>query len=149
MNWKTRKAVRADEIVKSRLNISHPKKNVNILTKGGSLCFYGDWFGRPCDNFHQIIHTSYDGEILEIIFDQQQHLLVYQPEGITSAARELEITKAQKVKWLYIPYGSKTTEYNTITYTYNAKSKTVIKETKFGTEQLRIKEPFCAVYMAK
>lgn len=120
MNWKTRKAVRADEIVKSRLNISHPKKNVNILTK-----------------------------ILEIIFDQQQHLLVYQPEGITSTARELEITKAQKVKWLYIPYGSKTTEYNTITYTYNAKSKTVIKETKFGTEQLRIKEPFCAVCMAK
>ena len=120
MNWKTKKAVRADEIVKSRLNISHPKKNVNILTK-----------------------------ILEIIFDQQQHLLVYQPEGITSTARELEITKAQKVKWLYIPYGSKTTEYNTITYTYNAKSKTVIKETKFGTEQLRIKEPFCAVYMAK
>ena len=148
MNWKTRKAVKADEIVKSRLNISHPKENVNILTKGGSLCFYGDWFGRPYDNFHQIIHTSYDGEILEIIFDQQQHLLVYQPEGITSTARKLEITKAQKVKWLYIPYGSKTTEYNTITYTYNAESKTVIKETKFGTEQLRIKEPFCAVYMA-
>ena len=148
MNWKTRKAVKADEIVKSRLNISHPKENVNILTKGGSLCFYGDWFGRPYDNFHQIIHTSYDGEILEIIFDQQQHLLVYQPEGITSTARKLEITKAQKVKWLYIPYGSKTTEYNTITYTYNVESKTVIKETKFGTEQLRIKEPFCAVYMA-
>ena len=148
MNWKSRKAVKADEIIKSRLNISIPNKNVNILTKGGSLCFYGDWFGRPCDNFHQIIHTSYDGEILEIIFDQQQHLLVYQPEGITSTVRELEITKAQKVKWLYIPYGSKTTEYNTITYTYNAESKTVIKETKFGTEQLRIKEPFCAVCMA-
>ena len=139
MNWKIRKGSAANETVKSQLN---------ILTKGGSLCFYGDWFGRPHDNFHQIIHTSYDGEILEIIFDQQEHLLVYQPEGITSTARELEITKAQKVKWLYIPYGSKTTEYNTITYTYNAESKTVIKETKFGTEQLRIKEPFCAVCMA-
>ena len=138
----------AEELVKSRLNISRPSENVNILTKGGSLCFYGDWFGRPCDNYHKILHTSYDGEILEIIFDQHQHLLVYQPEGITSTEQELEITKAQKVKWLFIPYGSKTTKYNTITYTYNPESKTVSKETKFGTEHLRIKEPFCAVCMA-
>ena len=148
MEWKIRKGSTVGGIIKSKFNISPPKEHINILTKGGSLCFYGDWFGRPCDNFHQIIHTSYDGEILEIIFDQQEHLLVYQPEGITSTARELEIIKAQKVKWLYIPFGSKTTEYNTITYTYNAESKTVVKETKFGTEQLRIKEPFYAVCMA-
>ena len=100
MKWKIRKGSTSDRIIKSKFNISSPKENLNILAKGSSLCFYGDWFGRPCDNFHQIIHTSYDGEILEIIFDRQEHLLVYQPEGITSTARELEITKAQNLKQL-------------------------------------------------
>jgi len=25
------------------------------MIKGGTLCFYGHWFGRPYDNYHEII----------------------------------------------------------------------------------------------
>ncbi len=129
----------AYKIIKSRLNIiSRPSENIQVLTKTGALCFYGDWF-RPYHNY-KIIHTSYDGEILEIIFDKSEHLLVYQPEGITSTEQELKIEKAQKLKWIY-------DSNHTIIYT--ADSETVSKETKYGMEYLRIKEPFCAVYMAK
>ena len=133
-----------EEIVRKQLNILRHNETIQILTKGGSLCFYGEWFGRPYDNYHKIIHTSYDGEILEIIFDQQERLLVYKPENITSTEKELKIAKAQKVKWIYIPYGTTASE-NIITYT--AEGGILSKETKYGIERVKLKEPFDAVYM--
>ncbi len=29
--------------------------------EGGSLCFYGHWFGRPHDNYHQLKLVTFDG----------------------------------------------------------------------------------------
>lgn len=28
--------------------------------KGGSLCFWGHWFGKPYDNYHQITSVDFD-----------------------------------------------------------------------------------------
>ena len=136
----------ASERLIKQLGISHHSKNIDILTQKGSLCFYGDWFGRPYDNCHKIIHTAYDGEILEIQFDQHERLLVYNPERISSTEQELKIEKAQKVKWIYIPYQSTSHETHTITYTVEGGKP--VKKTKYGIERLSRKEPFCAVYMA-
>ncbi len=136
----------AVEILNRHLGISHHSKNLDILTQKGSLCFYGDWFGRPYDNCHKIIHTAYDGEILEIQFDQYERLLVYNPENVSSTEQELKIEKAQKIKWIYIPYHSMKREAVTITYTVECGK--LVKETKYGVEHLSIREPFCAVYMA-
>lgn len=136
----------ASERLIKQLGISHHSKNIDILTQKGSLCFYGDWFGRPYDNCHKIIHTAYDGEILEIQFDQHERLLVYNPERISSTEQELKIEKAQKVKWIYIPYQSTSHETHTITYTVEGGK--LVKETTYGVEHLSIREPFCAVYMA-
>lgn len=139
----------AVEIIKKRLNIWRPNENIQILTKGGSLCFYGEWSGRPYDNYHKIIHTSYDGEILEIIFKQrtfrkQERLLVYKPENIASTEKDLKIAKAQKLKWIYAPNGTIATQ-NIITYT--TEGGILSKETKYGIERVKLKEPFDAVYM--
>lgn len=133
----------AEEIAKRRLNISRLSKNIQIVTKGGSLCFYGDWFGRPYDNYHKIIKTNYDGEILEINFDQWERLLIYEPEDIISTKQELIIAKAQKVKWLYIPYGTSAVKYKTITYTLE--EGILSKETEYGITHPAIKSPFAAV----
>lgn len=135
----------AEEVLKEQLNIFRPNKNIGIITQGGSLCFFGDWFGRPHDNFHKIVQTNYDGEILEIKFDHWEHLIIYEPENITSEKNELTIAKAKKIKWMYIPYGSKTTEYTTILYA--SECGNISKETKYGVEHLTIKEPFWAVYL--
>lgn len=135
----------AEEIVKKRLNISRPSENIRIITEGGSLCFYGDWFGRPYDNYHKITKTSYDGEILEIHFDQFERLLIYEPENITSTKKELVIAKAKKVKWLYIPYGTRATQYKTITYTLE--EDILSKETEYGISHPVIKAPFVAVQL--
>lgn len=86
----------AEEVLKKRLKIFHPNKKLDILTRSGSLCFYGDWLGRPYDNFHKIVNTNYDGEILEISFDRRERLIIFEPENITSTKNELKIEKAKK-----------------------------------------------------
>lgn len=78
-------------------------------------------------------------------FDRRERLLVYKPENITSTERELKIAKAQKLKWLYVPYGSAAMGYTAVTYT--AEGSRFLKETKYGTERLTINEPRFAVYI--
>lgn len=134
----------AEEIIRKSLNISCHNESMPILTKGGSLCVYGDWIGRPYD-YHKIIDTNYDGEILEMKFDRQERLLVYNPENVISTKQELKIENAKKTKWIYIPYESATTKYNTMVYTVEGDLLT--KETKHGIEHLKIKAPFTAVYL--
>lgn len=135
----------AQKIVREHLKILRPSKKLEILTQGGSLCFYGDWFGRPYDNFHKIIHTSYDGELLNILFDCYEHLIIYEPENITNTEHELKIRIARKVKWMYLPYGTNTRKHNTIIYT--VEDGKISKQTKYGIEYLTPKDSFDAVYL--
>ena len=44
--------------------------------QGGSLCFYGDWFGRPFDNYHEIKEYSYSDDVLEIVFETSYGLII-------------------------------------------------------------------------
>lgn len=62
----------AEGILRNRLGFSPPDERTDIAIRGGALCFYGDWFGRPYDNFHKVIHACYDArmEILEILFER-------------------------------------------------------------------------------
>lgn len=132
----------AVNIIKNRLGIVCVKEHIQIKIKGGALCFYGDWFGRPYDNYHKIIHTGYDDEILEIIFDHGERLLAYKPENITSTEKEFKIQKSQKIKWIYIPYGTK--ERTIITYV--PENGKIIKNSKYGVEYLETNS-FDAVYL--
>ena len=91
------------------------------------------------------MRIHYDGEILEMQFEQSERLLVYNPEGITSTPQELRIEKAAKLKWLYIPYSIKTTKYHTITYTLE--DGTLFKETTHGKESLSLDGASAAVYI--
>lgn len=135
----------AEKIIKEHMKISHPNKTFEILTQGGSLCFYGDWFGRSYDNFHKIIHARYDDKLLEIFFDCHEHLIIYEPQNITNTKHELKIKNAKKVKWMYIPYETATTKHNTIIYT--AEGEKISKHTKYGIEYLTPKGSFDAVYL--
>lgn len=137
----------AENVVKKRLGIfcPIPTKKLQILTQKGRLCFYGDWFGKPYDRFRKIIHTDYDSEVPEIIFDSSERLLIYNPQNIVSTEHELKIEKAEKIKLMYTSYGTGTPKHSTIIYT--AKCGDISKETKYGIEHLTVEEPFCAVYL--
>jgi len=133
----------AEKTVQRSLGIDRKKIDVNIVTKGGSLSFYGDWFGRPYDNFHKILHTAFDGEILEIFFEDGERLLVYNPKNIISSKKKLEIKQAEKVKWLYCSYGKR--ECNMIIY--KLEMGRIFKISKYGTEYLAVDHTCAAVSM--
>lgn len=117
----------AEDYILNALHLSINKVETNIVTKSGSLWFFGDSFGRPYDNVHTIRSIHYDGELLTIIFDKLEELLIYHPEDIQSTNHELRIEKASKVKWSYLPYGSTAIRCNII-YQYIDNEVTKITE---------------------
>lgn len=71
----------------------------NIATKGGTMCFFGEWFGRPYDNFHKIIKANYENDCLNIYFDRGEILSVFNPLEIINEENCFQIKKASKVIW--------------------------------------------------
>lgn len=81
------------------------KREYTILIKCGSMCFYGEWFGRPYDNYHQIIKTFYENDWLEIYFLEGESLLIQKPLGIINHEKHFKVNDAKTVIWKY--YGDK------------------------------------------
>jgi len=96
--------------------------------KGGTLCFWGHWFGRPYDNFHQITSVDFDTitNILTIRFSEQETLTVTTPADIKEYKNRLEIIKADKVHWQWFYYG-KTHEPENLFYYKIERSDNAIK----------------------
>ena len=78
--------------------------------KGGTLRFYGQWYGRPYDNFHRFINATSEGNCLILEFDNGDVLRVWDPEEV-SAGTSLLIEKASGVEFIgkrYIPWDNST-----------------------------------------
>lgn len=65
--------------------------------RGGSLCFWGQWFGKPMDHFHGIFSVSFDHNVLTIDFATQAFLNVTNPGSILTYSNRLEIATADHV----------------------------------------------------
>lgn len=55
----------------------------------GTLRFWGQWFGRPYDNCHQLAECEAAGDVLRLTFDEGETLCVWSPRGagLDAAAR--------------------------------------------------------------
>lgn len=75
--------------------------------KGGTVCFWGYWFGKPYDNFHQIAFVGFDEteQKLELLFTESESLIIEFPEGIKEYSNRIEIESAKKILWQWHPYG--------------------------------------------
>lgn len=82
--------------------------------EGGSLCIWGNWFGRPMDNFHKLDAVSFDKELnkLTLTFDNKERLTVWNAENITDTKGHFQIDKADKVLWEWYYYEKPQTEEN-------------------------------------
>jgi hypothetical protein len=83
-------------------------KQINALIpniKGGTLRFFGEWFGRPYDNYHRIIGSEFQDEILIIHFDKGESLKIREPEGFQIGENIFIIHKANCVRWEWFYYG--------------------------------------------
>ena len=86
--------------------------------KGGTLCFWGHWFGRPYDNFHQITVLEYDTDtnILTIHFSEHETLTITNPSDIEEYSNRFQIKQADKVYWQWYSYGKAQEEENLFHY---------------------------------
>lgn len=67
---------------------------------GGSLRFYGEWFGRPYDNYHKILECMFKDGILDITFDTGETVRIWNPNNIIFDDNELTIKNATCVEFL-------------------------------------------------
>jgi len=80
--------------------------------KAGALCFWGEWFGRPYDNFHQIVSCEAEGEALKLHFSENDTLFVWSPRGLNADQKTFRISDAAKVRWEWFYYGRPKTQDN-------------------------------------
>jgi hypothetical protein len=99
--------------------------------KGGTLCFWGHWFGKPYDNFHQITSVDFDTttNVLTIRFSEQETLTVTFPSGITEYKDRLVIANADKVYWQWYYYGKVQEPENLFHYNITKNGDTITGST--------------------
>lgn len=96
---------------------------MKILKKDGSLRFFGQWFGRPYDNFHIPVSARLDGSVLTILFNGGEKCAVYDPLGIVNEPNDFHIERASKVVWEWYYYGREHTSENLCRRVYNRADK--------------------------
>lgn len=101
---------------------------MDIPKKGGTLRFWGDWFGRPYDNFHKPVSAEHNGSVLTIRFDNGERLTVFEPSGIVNEQNDFHIESASKIVWEWYYYGRVRTPENLcrLEYTYNRGTVSVV-----------------------
>src|ERR1700676_1853862 len=101
----------ADSIA-DRINAALPN------VKAGSLRMWGEWFGKPYDNFHSISPSSAGGSRLMLEFDGEETLTIENPEGLKISATVFSIRSASAVRWEWFYYGRTHTEDNRYHYQF-------------------------------
>ena len=80
--------------------------------KGGSLCIFGDWFGRPHDNVHIPKTFSFVDDVLTVTFEDDETLTIWNPSQVQIQERMFKVGGASKVRWEWFYYGRAKTEEN-------------------------------------
>lgn len=81
------------------------RKRIKIKASKGSLCFWGDWFGRPYDNLHIIKEVYYRDKVLFITFENDEELEIHNPKDIINEIGHFKICDADIIYWTWYPYG--------------------------------------------
>ena len=68
-------------------------------TPGGSLRFWGAWFGRPYDAFHTIVKCEAEKGVLRVFFNEGETLSVWSPSGLTINSSTFRNSHADCVRW--------------------------------------------------
>src|SRR5260370_37575386 len=73
--------------------------------KSGSLRIWGQWFGRPMDNWHTLVGCDAEGDLLRFRFNEGENLLVWAPRDVTIDQARFRIPDAHHVRWEWFYYG--------------------------------------------
>ncbi|HKN77165.1 MAG TPA: hypothetical protein VJW94_18460 [Candidatus Acidoferrum sp.] len=92
----------------------------------GTLRFWGVWFGRPYDNFHRIVASEYNHDVLRLRFNEDEQLTVWFPSGLTLNNFVFQIEDAQRVLWEWFYYGRPKTPANRSFYDFVKTPETIV-----------------------
>ena len=112
-------------IIAEKINQLIPK------IKSGTLRFYGEWFGRPMDNYHQIIKANNQDSLLKIHFDNNEVLYINSPYDFQISEEIFVIKKSKGLIWQRYLYGTEQISSNIRTYNYivnNKESESIIPQ---------------------
>lgn len=90
------------------------KHIINLLpnVKRGTLRFFGDWFGRPYDNYHILESAEAKNNCLILKFNEKETLSIWKPSGSIISVDEFQINFASRVFWQWYSYGRSQTPEN-------------------------------------
>ncbi len=108
----------------------HFLENKNNLFKGGTFRIFGDWFGKPYDNYHEIKSAEFNDKLklLTLNFKEGEKIEVYNPKHIFEASKFLKIISADRIKLTWFYYGKTKTIENLYFLDY------ILTDKKFTTE---------------
>jgi hypothetical protein len=95
------------------------------------LRFFGDWFGKPYDNYHIIVSSEAEGDMLSVGFNENERLTVWNPNGFVTDRKTFRIATAQRVRWEWYLYGRRRIPENLRFLDYLLQAKTVRLTTDF------------------
>lgn len=94
--------------------------------KCGALRFWGVWFGRPSDNFHKIVSSEHERDVLRMHFDQGERPTVCHPKELKVDPSIFQMGHAERVlgEWFY--YGRPKTDANIFLFGFVRTGEAVI-----------------------
>ena len=106
-------------------------ENKDNLFRGGSFRIFGDWFGKPYDNHHQIVSANFEEQSnkLTLHFKEGEKLEIYNPRNIFEASTFLKIVQADRIKLTWFYYGKTKTTENQYFLDYKLTGKKIMTET--------------------
>ena len=118
------KKINPDEIVEQL-------KNQDNLFKGGTLRIYGDWFGKPHDNYHTLKSAEFNIQQnrLTLFFNEGEKLEVYNPRNILEASTFLKVIDADRIKLTWYYYGKAQDKENQYYLDYKVNNNKILTET--------------------
>ena len=99
--------------------------------KCGSICFWGEFFGRPYDNCHMAESVIQDTneDLLCIRFNEGELCRIFCPRGIVDQPGVFFVEDASAIEWEWVPYGSKNAEATFVRISYKRREDRLIDVT--------------------
>jgi hypothetical protein len=95
------------------------------------LRIYGDWFGKPYDNYHELKSAEFDSQLkrLTLVFNEGEKLEIYNPKHIFEASTFLKIVNSDRIKLTWFYYGKTQAKENQYYLDYELNDKKISTET--------------------
>jgi hypothetical protein len=97
-----------------KLSASEFEQKFGEIKIGGTLRFWGNWFGKPMDNYHEIKKVEFDKltNTLILILSEEEKLSIWNPSEIEIGRKELNIRNADKILFEWYVYGESQIDKN-------------------------------------